>query len=92
MNVSISLGNSDNKLPQKQWADFVEEVRKAVYDVCCQIHFFGGPPNYESWQNMTIVFDVSDAAIPHLKEDLTKIRTKYFQEAIAWLEGETEFI
>ena len=86
--VSLQIGNSDDKLSQKEWASFVRDIKKVLMINEAFIHFFGAPSNHEEWQNACWVFNISDTS--DLKSDILKIRTKYNQDSVAWLEGEAE--
>jgi len=88
--VSLQIGNSDDKLTQKEWASFVRDIKEALMVNEAFVHFFGAPSNYEEWQNAAWVFNVSETS--DLKSEIAKIRMKYDQDSVAWLEGETEFI
>lgn len=89
--VAIQIGNSDDKLTQKQWACFVLELRNLVENMG-QIHFWGASANYEPWQNLCCVAEFYENAIHTLKVRLTELRTKYEQDSAAVLIGETQFI
>ena len=89
--IAIQIGNSDDKLTQKQWAGFVLEFRCLVEDMA-QIHFWGASANYDPWQNLCCVANFYDNAIHTFKVRLTELRTKYQQDSAAVLIGETEFI
>ena len=91
MTMTIQFGNSDDKLTQAQWADYVRAVRNAVSLHGDQIYFLGYPPGCEPWQNCCIVCLVSlerDKLIEHL----TTIRKHFRQDSIAITEGVTNFL
>ena len=90
--VAVIIGNTDNKLSQQDWRDYVEEVRNIVESAASQIHFFGGPPNYAEWQNACIVFQTSDDYLPILEEKLAIVRDEYIQESVAVIVGVTKLI
>lgn len=87
--VTIQVGNTDNKLTQQEWADFVEKTGEMIGAFANHIYFFGAPPSYEEWQNACWVIQCGD---PRLKRELEKIRAKYKQDSVAWTEGETIFL
>lgn len=89
--VAIQIGNSDDKLTQKQWACFVLELR-AMIEERAQIHFWGASVNYEPWQNLCCVCEMYDNAVHTFKVRLASLREKYQQDSAAVLIGETEFV
>jgi len=93
MIVYISIGNSDDKLTQAEWAEFVTQVGGQINAWASEVHgkWFSSPDS--PWQNAcwcvelkdeTYAFDVRDA--------LTKVRQHFQQDSIAWAVAETEFI
>mgnify|MGYP001580517744 CR=1 FL=1 len=90
--ISLLIGNTDNRLTQKEWSKFVEDIKFSVHCCCNTLFFFGGPPNYSEWQNVAFVFGIKDDQIPELKARVTHDRIQYQQTSAAWVEGETEFI
>lgn len=91
MNVVISIGNTDNKLTQKLWSEFVTQVN-TVLDKNSKIHFFGGPSSYSPYQNACWWIEVDKNKIYSIRSVLREIKYKFNQDSIAWLSGETEFI
>ena len=59
MTVVVQIGNSDDKLTQKNWSFFVADVRTAVASVATRIHFSSGSPSAQSWQNYCIVAEAT---------------------------------
>lgn len=47
MTVVVQIGNSNNKLSQKDWSCFVSEIDDLIKDYKVQIHFRGG----SSWDS-----------------------------------------
>lgn len=91
--VYVSIGNSDDKLTQSEWAEFVAEMDQAIFEGAERIHgvWFSRPD--ANWQNACWCFEPID----ELRETLLKARFSTFcddfqQESIAWAEAETEFI
>jgi hypothetical protein len=89
--VVVSIGNSDDKLSQIEWSKFVTEVHILISQFG-SIHFFGGSPNYEMWQNAAWLIDIGDEFVEKLKPQLSAIREKYKQESAFFLCGDGEFI
>lgn len=90
--VSILIGNADNKLMQQEWCEFVVETRNHIERFAAHEHFFGGPTNYESQQNVCWVIDVLEQRLPALKDGLRSIREKFRQDSVALLISHTEFV
>lgn len=91
MDVVISVGNTDNRLTQKEWSDFVYEINN-ILERCCKIHFFGGPANYSMYQNACWWINIDKTEIHSIRSVLMQIRINFKQDSIAWLSGKTEFI
>lgn len=90
--ITIQIGNSDDKLTQAKWSEFVEEIRKAIELNCNVIHFFGGAENWKPWQNVCWIIVCPDYVLSTFKDVLTGIRLKYNQDSIAFSICTTEFI
>jgi hypothetical protein len=90
--IVVQIGNSDNKLPQAEWADFVRRVDAIIREHAKTVHFFGGTENWAAWQRVCWVFDCEGAGSTDLKSRLTAARKEFRQDAAAFTEGETEFI
>lgn len=88
----VQIGNSDNKLTQQEWAAFVETTN--TYVKCCSktIHFSGGSPSHEAWQNHCWVVELKNNDVANLKHFLNQVRIQYRQDSIAFTIGETQFI
>jgi len=89
--VTIQIGNSDDKLTQVEWHQFVREMTLAVHAGAYQVHFFGGPINYEPYQNAAWIIEIGGNCLS-LRMTVEEIRKKYKQDSAAWTEGHTEFI
>lgn len=94
MTITIQIGNSDDKLSQADWSDFVYAMRWHVIEANCpqSIHFSGGSSNAEKWQNYAFVFEATEEQLEKLKEDATTLRKSYKQDSVAFTIGETKFI
>lgn len=90
--VTIQIGNTDKKLTQHQWAEYVKEIEETILLYCLEQHFFGTSTYWEKWQNAAWVVDVREDNIEPLKSDLLLIMEFNGQEAIAWTEGKTELL
>jgi len=92
MTITIQIGNTDNKLTQQEWSDFVGCVSKEITSVDAQVHFFGASAGWLHYQNAAWVIDTSPNESLKLLHSLVKIRKLYQQDSIAWTEGNTTFI
>jgi hypothetical protein len=90
--VTIQIGNSDDKLSQTEWAGFVVMMRYAILANCIQVHFFGGPTNFERWQNVAWVVTCEADKLASLKAAVTDARATFNQDSAAWTEGDTQFV
>jgi len=89
--IALQIGNSDNKLTQVEWANFVIDIANLLEgDPTTQIHFFGGPTTWECWQNVAWIFVTGNPM--ELCQEVKRIRTKYKQDSAAWTEGSTAFV
>ena len=92
MNVVISIGNSDNKLTQLQWSDYVSEVEDLIYKSYCRIHFFAGSETYKPWQNVLWLLEFNEVYLPMLEAELKVIRERYNQDSVAIMIGKVKLI
>jgi hypothetical protein len=89
MNMALSIGNTDNKLTQAQWSDFVGELVEAIFFAGAKVHFFGGSATWSPWQNVAWILEVKN---DDLQAEVTRIRKKYDQESAFVLSGHGEFV
>jgi hypothetical protein len=90
--VTIQIGNSDNKLGQKAWSEFIRETRQVVGRHCGQVHFDGGS-NFDSpWQNVCIVAEVQAIDKQALCDALGDVRSKFYQDSAAVTFGQTKLV
>lgn len=92
MTAVIQIGNSDDKLPQAEWAKYVDDVNKIINEWSTQVHFCGFSNSNTPWQNACWVVYVTEYQNNYLKEHLASCKLKYRQDAIAYLQGNTYFI
>ena len=90
--ITIQIGNTDDKLSQSEWADYVSEVREIVTRHSNVVYFFGASANWERWQNAAWVIEFDRRRIRMLKTLLLRTRKRFSQDSVAWSEGETQFI
>lgn len=91
-NIVISIGNSDDRLSQKEWSSYVTEVEHHINFFCIKVHFFGGSPNWLKWQNVSWWCEIEEDNLGILKIGLRHIRKYYRQDSAAILVGDTEFV
>ena len=90
--VVILIGNSDDKLSQKEWSDFCYRINDLVVFYGKTVQFAGGSPSNKPWQNACYVFEMEEVNIKHVKNELSEMVYIYKQGSIAMIVGETEFI
>lgn len=95
--ITIQIGNTDDKLKQDEWSDFVGDIHMILEMMkergLIDIHFYGSSLPFEWWQNAAWVITASDDKhIEFLRSRITEIRKRYQQESAAWTRGFTEFI
>lgn len=96
--VYITIGNTDDKLTQGEWSEFVGAVGVAVSRVSGlpggAIHGAWHSLPDRPWQNACWCIDLPTAAahVDMLRMRLGQLARKYRQDSIAWSVAETEFI
>lgn len=90
--VTLQIGNTDDKLTQEEWANYVADMRAAIMSLASQTHFFGGASNWDRWQNVAWIVVCGPGEIEQLKTAASAVRKQYRQDSVAWLVGDTEFI
>jgi hypothetical protein len=88
----ILIGNSDNKLKQEIWHHFAQEVRVLVAEFAKQVHFDGGTRCDSPYQTAAFVLVIEDTNAHALKKHLSGVATRYRQNSIAWIDGNTVFL
>lgn len=90
--ITIQIGNSDDKLTQGQWAEFVDMMDTTIRREAGSVHFMGAPPNWLKWQNVAWVVMVNNDEIESLKAAVLDVRLRFNQDSAAFTVGETEMI
>lgn len=90
MYLVVSVGNSDDKLTQKEWNRFVEEIIDVLGD-SGKVHFFGGSSTFAPWQNVAWIVELKDAPISVMAK-VADIREKHKQDSAFVLFGDGQFI
>jgi beta-galactosidase/beta-glucuronidase len=90
--ITIQIGNSDDKLTQVRWSEYVQAVEAIIFKYSSEIHFSGASLPFEPWQNAAWVAEVYEDLVVRFKFDLSQCREKYAQESVAFTIGDTEFV
>lgn len=90
--VCIQIGNSDDKLSQNEWHEYVENVDTVVFRYEGQRHFYAGSDTRDPWQNCCWIVVVSEADMVEFFSWLRSVATKWRQDSIAILAGDTQFV
>lgn len=88
----IQIGNSDDKLPQAEWAKYARRTHETINAWAEEIHFSGGSYTFDPWQNACFVCEVDDDCHERLHAALIVIARRFQQDSIAITKGETVFI
>jgi hypothetical protein len=89
--VYISIGNSDDKLPQARWADFLTDMDGAIREHAIEVHGEWHSLPDAPWQNACWCVVIAEPR--PLASAVTRIRANYGQESAAWAEAPvTHFI
>src|SRR5690349_3311294 len=95
----ICIGNSDDKLTQFVWSQYVADVNKLIERWRFPIHFHGTPDASSPWQNACWVLDARDLfgepagmAVGVLRQELARIAKMYKQDSIALILGDSELV
>lgn len=90
--IHLGVGNSDNKLTQREWADFLSSLNDLVFLYTSNIlgWWYSGPA--EPWQNACVAFTLNPLRRTDFRAELVTLRKQYQQDSVAWAESETEFI
>lgn len=90
--VHVSIENSDDKLPQSEWANFVAVTGEAIDRYSQVVHgsWFSSPSS--RYQNAIWGFEIDVRTADVLKVRLEMIKGMFNQDSIAWTVGETVFV
>ncbi len=90
--VYISIGNSDDKLTQNEWAHFYASVAGSINMHADLRHGRWLSPTDDPWQNACWCIEIDPRRIDRLRRDLANHAAAFRQDSIAWAETTTEFI
>jgi hypothetical protein len=88
----ISIGNSDDKLPQVEWAAYAGHVMGTIRRAAATVHGEWTSFPLSSYQNACWCVEIEPAAVEPLKRSLASAAQLFRQDSIAWAEVTTEFI
>lgn len=91
--VYVGIGNSDDKLTQLEWSQFVADLRGIADDLATRFlgEWFSAPDRH--WQNCELAWTMRADQLDLLRRELAELRTDYRQDSIALaLVDRTEFI
>jgi hypothetical protein len=97
--ATICIGNSDDKLTQAQWSDYVAQVQALLYSRNYHIHFHGCSDGAAPWQNACWVvalnpdnlYDTSER-YRVLRSRLARLAREFNQDSIALTIGNAELV
>lgn len=92
MIATIQIGNSDNKLTQQEWSQFVDEIREATNTDGIETHFFASSEGSKPWQNACWVVAIRETEVEDMLKTVKKIRRRYKQESVAIVLGDVRLI
>jgi len=90
--VVVQIGNSDDKLTQKEWSNYWHEIDGFLREEASEIHFCGTSAGAAPWQNACWVFSTSGDKVGWLLAAIAIIRENYDQDSAAALVGDVEFV
>lgn len=94
MSTFIAIGNSDNRLTQQEWAEYVDVVAHLVIsdDFVSEVHFAGFSPPHSAYQTGMWCVVVRENQRYRLRALLKAAAAEFKQDSIAWTDGKTEFL
>jgi len=90
--ITVSIGNSDNKLTQEEWARFCKIINSKHEYFANEIYFYGLSNPDSVYQNASWISSIDEESIEDFVDELTDVRKSFRQDSIAILVGETRFI
>ena len=91
--IYVTIGNSDDKLTQNEWAHFYASVAGAINMDAHVVHGRWLSASSDPWQNACWCFEVEERRVGRLRDRLAKQAQAFRQDSIAWAEAPTvEFL
>lgn len=90
--VYVSIGNSYDKLTQRDWSSFYWHTNAVVREHAETVHGAWVSQSTSAWQNACWCIEIDDEAAGFLAAELSSLANVYHQDSIAWAEATTKFI
>jgi|GEM_PF-1614689 len=91
--ITLCIGNSDDKLTQKEWATFIKEIENLLgCGTNDNVQFSGFSSPDAPWQNACYVFGLEEIEIDYFKDRMRIILRSYDQDSAAIAIGDVEFV
>jgi len=89
----IVIENTNDALPQLDWASFYGSVDKLIEMNASLVCFGGMSMGDAPWQNAAWGFECNDKIVAtKIKRSIVSLRLRYNQSSITWLEGKATLI
>lgn len=83
--VYVSIGNSDDKLPQVEWSSLHSAAEQVIRRAAHRMHGAWVSQSTDPWQNACWCFEIAEPA--WLRGQLRNLALAYQQDSIAWAEA-----
>jgi len=91
--VYMTIGNPDDKLSQREWANYITDMVMLVLEHAAEIHFAGFSHPSAPYQNACWCVNFADEhSYNNARNIASLVRQKYNQASIAWATAQVEFI
>ena len=90
--ATIQIGNSDNKLTQEEWSNYVSAIHGATTVDGIETHFFGSSEGSKPWQNACWVVAIREVEVDAMFKAIAKIRMQFGQDSVAVILGDVRMI
>jgi hypothetical protein len=88
----VTIGNSDDKLPQREWANFYAAVDAVIRAEAVTVHGAWMSNPIDPWQNACWCVEIPTDYLAKVEEELSALAYRYRQESIAIAGAEVQFI
>lgn len=88
--IYITIGNSDDKLPQRRWAEFYADVDAVVRAQASKVHGAWMSNPIDPWQNACWCVEAPNLTV--LERDLAAMAYRYGQDSIAVAGAAVQFV
>lgn len=89
----VTIGNSDDKLEQHDWANFIRELKATLSDFTGRTYIEAYSAPDSTWQNMCICKEIHRNDLDRLRAALRALRATYRQDSVALVTaGRTELV